>query len=76
MKQILYLLLNIPLFVTTTREDSRVGFIKFLRFIKFIKCIKRPSDKIKTAAQAAVGIAPRRGPRTFDLMNFMDFINF
>lgn len=50
MKQLLYLLLNIPLFVTTTREDSRVGFIKFLRFIKFIRYIKRPSDKIKTAA--------------------------
>lgn len=47
MKQLLYLLLNIPLFVTTTREDSRVGFIKFLRFIKFIRYIKRPSDKIK-----------------------------
>ena len=27
MKQILYLLLNIPLFVTTTRESSRVGFM-------------------------------------------------
>lgn len=27
MKQILYLLLNIPLFVTITREDSRVGFM-------------------------------------------------
>ncbi len=62
MKQILYLLLNIPLFVTTTREDSRVGFIKFLRFIKFIRCIKRPSDKIKTAAYAAVNIVPHWRP--------------